>query len=99
MILSVVVLPLQNFATGVLADVIRRQPASAERTTFVWTLAVGPAMAKVTTVELRNGLLIVRAKDARWAREVERARDTILPRVRLFLGADGLRDLRVVTID
>ncbi len=55
-------------------------------------------MAKVTTVELRNGLLIVRAKDARWAREVERARDTILPRVRLFLGADGLRDLRVVTI-
>ena len=95
MILFEVVLPLQNVVNGVLADVIRRQPSSAGRTTFVWTLVVGPAMAKATHVELFDGVLVVRARDERWAREVTRARDTILARLRTFLGSTAIDEVRV----
>ena len=44
--------PLQNFATGVLAEVIQRQPPSPARTTFAWTVAVGPALARSATATL-----------------------------------------------
>ena len=68
--------PLQNFATGVIADVIRRQPPSPARTTFAWTVAVGPALARSTTVTLIDQVLVVRSRDARWAKEIARASDT-----------------------
>ncbi len=89
-------LPLQNFSSSVLAGIIRRQPASKEKTTFAWTVAVGPALAKVTSVELRENVLIVRPRDPRWAREVERARETIVARLQHLLGEKALRDVRVV---
>jgi hypothetical protein len=95
MILSTVVLSVQKFAFSVLAEHIRRQPASKERTTFAWGIAVGPAVAKATTAELRHGILEVRARDLRWAKEVERAREMILDRVRLFLGSEPLREMNV----
>jgi predicted nucleic acid-binding Zn ribbon protein len=93
------VLPLQNFASGVLADMIRRQPESKARTAFAWTLAVGPAIAKVTTAELRDKVMVVWAKDPRWAREVDRSRETILARLRLYLGPEALRDIRILSSD
>jgi predicted nucleic acid-binding Zn ribbon protein len=88
-------LPLQGIATGVIAEIIRRQPASAEKTSFAWSVAVGPALARVTTVELRNHNLIVMARDARWQRELDRARDTILARIQLLLGADLVKGLHI----
>jgi hypothetical protein len=60
---------LQSFAPAVLAEIIRRQPASRQRTEFAWAVAVGPALARVTTVELRNHNIIVCARDAQWARD------------------------------
>lgn len=87
--------PFQSFATGVLADVIRRQPPSPARTAFAWSVAVGPALARVTSVDLDNGVLHVRPRDARWGREILRARDTILERIRLLLGRDTVADLIV----
>ena len=89
-------LPLQGFATGVIADVLRRQPSSPGKTQFVWTAAVGPALARATSaVELRDRVLYVTPKDARWAREIERAADTILARLKILLGADSVIDLQV----
>ncbi len=88
-------LPVQSIAAGVVADIIRRQPASQERTTFAWSVAVGPALARATTVELRNNNLIVTARDTRWAKELERARDTILVRVQLLLGRDAVKGLYI----
>lgn len=88
-------LPLHGFATGVVADLIRRQPPSPGKTTFVWATAVGPALARAATVELRDRILYVTPKDARWAREIERAADTILARVQILLGADGVIDVQV----
>jgi hypothetical protein len=90
------VVPLQSFASGVLAEIIRRQPASKERTTFAWSVAVGPAVARATSVELDGRLLLVRARDPRWAREVERARQTVVARLQHLLGADAVADLRVL---
>ena len=88
-------LPLQSFATTVVADVIRRQPLSPAKITFAWTVAVGPAIARATSVDLRDAVLCVTPKDARWATEVERAAPTILKRVQVLLGADVITDLRV----
>ena len=88
-------LPVQGIATRVIAEIIRRQPPSPEKTSFAWSVAVGPALARVTTVELRNHNLIVVARDARWQRELERARETILARVQLLLGADLVKGLHI----
>jgi hypothetical protein len=90
------VLPLQSLAPGVLAEIIRRQPASKERTAFAWSVAVGPAIARATSVELSGQLLIVRARDARWAREVDRARPTVVARLQQLLGPTAVVDLRVL---
>ena len=77
-----------------LAEIVRRQPASRERTVFAWSVAVGPALARATTVELRDGVLRVTAKDPRWTRELERASATILARLQVMLGNE-LHELRV----
>jgi len=88
-------LPVQTIATGVIAEIIRRQPPSPEKAAFAWSVAVGPALARATTVELRNHNLVVMARDTRWQRELERARDTILARVQLLLGKDVVKGLYI----
>jgi predicted nucleic acid-binding Zn ribbon protein len=85
----------QSFAPAVLAALIRRQPASAERTAFAWSVAVGPALARVTSVEIRNHNLIVSARDVQWARELERSRETILLRVQHLLGKDTVKGMYI----
>jgi predicted nucleic acid-binding Zn ribbon protein len=83
-------IPLQSFATKVLADLIRGQPASQERTAFAWQVAVGPALARSTSVELHGAVLTVRARDPRWAQEVVRASEVILQRLQYLLGDPGV---------
>ena len=90
-------MPLQNFATGVVAEVLRRQPASPGRTTFAWTIAVGPALARSTTVRLTGEVLTVRARDPRWAGEIERAADTILKRMQHLLGRESVSRIEVIS--
>jgi hypothetical protein len=86
-------LPIQSFSTGMLAEIIRRQPASKEKTRFVWQLIAGAALARVTTVELVDGVLKVRCVDERWLSEVARAKPMILARLQQLLGADAVRRL------
>ena len=82
-------IPINHFGAGVLAEIVRRQPASKERTAFAWQLAVGPALARATTVELaEGGVLTVRAGDQRWLAEVERAREVVLQKMQHLLGRD-----------
>jgi Dna[CI] antecedent, DciA len=90
-----VMIPLQNFSSGVLAEIIRRQPASKDRTNFAWQLAVGQALARATTVELKEGVLTVRAVDRRWIREIERALDSVIEKMQQLLGKDQVA--RIVT--
>jgi len=76
--------------TDALASILRRAPLTPEKVAFSWRTAVGPAVDKVTTVELHDGVLYVRAKDAAWQREVERSAALIRSRL------DGLLGDRVV---
>ena len=85
--------PIQEFGSGVLAQLIRHQPPSRARTEFAWQLAVGPALARVTTVSLEDGVLEVRATDARWLKEIDRARLTILPKLQQLLGESTVRKI------
>jgi predicted nucleic acid-binding Zn ribbon protein len=88
-------LPIQRFSSSVIADVIRRQPASPARTTLAWQLAVGTVLARATTVELSEGVLTVHSPDPRWALEITRARDVVLGRVQHYLGAAHVKTLRI----
>jgi predicted nucleic acid-binding Zn ribbon protein len=81
---------IQTFASGVLAEVVRRQPASPARTTLAWQLAVGPALARMTSVELEGTTLRVNATDARWLKEIERARAVILQKLQHVLGPEAV---------
>lgn len=87
--------PLQSFSSGVIAEIVRRQPASKERTNFAWQLAVGPALARATTVELTDGVLTVRAVDRRWIQEIDRAKLNVMLRMQNILGSDQVT--RIVT--
>ena len=81
-------IPLQSFSSAVLAELVRRQPASPARTSFAWQVAVGPALARTTTVELVDGALHVRARDPRWLKEIGAMRQQILLRLQHLLGPE-----------
>ena len=83
-------LPIQTFSGSVLAEIVRRQPSSPARTTFAWQLAVGSTLARLTSVQLEGTTLRVSAADARWLKEIERARATILPKLQHLLGTDTI---------
>jgi predicted nucleic acid-binding Zn ribbon protein len=88
-------LPIQQLATSVLGEIIRRQPPSEGRTTFAWQIAVGTALARATTVRLVNGVLIVSASDRRWITEIKAARDIVLRRVQALLGPEAVTKIRI----
>jgi predicted nucleic acid-binding Zn ribbon protein len=91
-------IPLNNFAAGVLAEIVQRQPASKERTAFAWQLAVGPALARATSVELDGaGVLTVRSLDPRWAAEIDRARESVLLKMQHLLGRDQITRIKTRT--
>jgi hypothetical protein len=69
-----------------LAEVLRKAPLTPEKVAFAWRSAVGPAVDKATTVDLRDGILHVRARDASWQREVERSAGLIRSRLTALLG-------------
>lgn len=87
--------PFQSFAAGVIAGAIRKQPPSPARTEFAWSVAAGPAMARAATVATRDGVLLVTPKDARWAREIERAVPTLLARLQALVGPAEVTSLRI----
>jgi predicted nucleic acid-binding Zn ribbon protein len=80
---------LADWPVGVRAA-LYGQPPSPARTTFVWQLAVGPALARVTSVEMEGTTLRVRSADERWLKEIDRARAIILPKVQHLLGHDSV---------
>ena len=84
-------IPVQDFMPAALAAILRKAPLTPEKVTFAWRSAVGPAVDRVTAVELRDGVLRVVAKDAVWQREVERSAAVIRARLETLLGKDVVR--------
>jgi len=90
------VIPVNQFMPDALAAVLRRAPLTPEKVAFSWRTAVGPAVDKVTAVELRDGVLYVRAKDAAWRREIERSAALIRSRLDGLLGEHVVRRVEIV---
>ena len=89
------VVPVQAVLPDVVADLIRKSPLSQEKVVFAWSAAVGPAVARATTVTLRNGVLHVGARDSAWQREVTRSRSLIVGRLEKYLGPGVVHTLKV----
>jgi len=85
---------IQTFAGSVLAQIVRRQAPSAGRTNFAWQLAVGPALARATSVALEGTVLTVHSTDPRWLKEIDRAASVILPKLQQLLGDDQITKIR-----
>ncbi len=91
-------IPLQGFGPSLLTDMLRRQPLSPGKVTLAWQIAVGAQIARATEIQLEQigelspakCVLHVRARDARWARELERARATVIERLKPLLGIEKL---------
>lgn len=83
---------------GALTEILRRAPLTPEKVAFSWRTAVGPAVDKVTTVALHNGVLYVRARDASWQREIERSAALIRSRLDGLLGDRVVRRIEVAPI-
>jgi hypothetical protein len=81
-----------------LAAVLRLAPLTPEKVVFSWRAAVGPAVDKVTSVELRHDVLYVRARDAAWQREIERSAPLIRSRLDGLLGDRVVRRIEVVLL-
>jgi predicted nucleic acid-binding Zn ribbon protein len=88
-------IPVQHFSTSVLAQIVRRQPPSQARTNFAWQLAVGQAVSRATTVELKDGVLSVRAVDRRWIHEIDPMRATVLDKLQQLLGKEQVRRIEL----
>ncbi len=79
----------------VLPALLSRAPLTPEKVRFVWGLAVGPAIARATTVSLEGSRLVVHTSDRAWRREVERSTPLILGRVQQLLGARDVEAIHV----
>lgn len=79
-----------------LAELLRKAPLTPEKVAFAWRSAVGPAVDKNTSIDLREGVLHVRARDPRWRREVERSSGLIRSRLAALLG-DVVRSLEITS--
>jgi predicted nucleic acid-binding Zn ribbon protein len=86
---------LQRSADHALRALLVSQPHSPAKVSFAWAMAAGPAVARATTVDCRNGLVVVTARTPAWAREVRRNRPILVERLRQFLGRDVVTDVRV----
>lgn len=87
--------PVHQVMPGALAAILRKAPLTPEKVAFAWRTAVGPAVDRVTSIELKGRVLHVRAKDAAWQREVERSAALIRTRLGALLGDDVVRGLDV----
>jgi hypothetical protein len=88
--------PVHRAIPGALTAMLRNAPLTPEKVAFAWRAAVGPAVEKATTIELKGRVLEVRAKDPVWQREVGRSAGVIRARLQTLLGNDVVTSLDVV---
>lgn len=95
MLSSHVVIPVSRVMPEALADILRKAPLTPDKVAFAWRTTVGPAVDRVTAVELKGYVLHVRTKDAAWQREIEHSAGLIRVRLATLLGKDIVRGLDV----
>jgi predicted nucleic acid-binding Zn ribbon protein len=86
---------LTHAAPGALMQLLRDAPLSSGKVGFAWRAAVGPAVARATSIRLEGAVLLVDATTPQWAREVARSAPTILHRLQEWLGAAAVERIEV----
>jgi hypothetical protein len=77
---------------AVVAEIIRKAPLTDEKVTFAWRLAVGPALAKATTVRLgADGTLYLSAESKAWSDSIRASVGLIRSRLAHYLGDDAVK--------
>ena len=79
-------IPVQHVIPGALASVLRLAPLTPEKVAFAWRTAVGAAVDRASSVELRDSTLVVVVKNEQWRHEVARSSALIRSRVNFVLG-------------
>ncbi len=90
--------PLTHALPGALRYLLHDLPLSEGKVGFAWGAAVGPAVARATTVKLENGVLIVETTSAQWTREIKRSSPVILKRLQSLLGDETIERIEVRSI-
>jgi hypothetical protein len=80
-------------------ELVRGQPTTQAKVDFAWRTAVGPAVARASSVSLdAEGTLIVRADDDRWRHEIAQSLPLVRSRLEVLLG-DALKAIVVRSAD
>jgi hypothetical protein len=87
--------PISHVVPAALMELLRTTPLSSGKVGFAWKTAVGPALDRVTSVRLENGVLIVETRGPQWSREIIRSRGVILARLKTFLGEGSVQRIDV----
>jgi len=89
--------PINEFLPAALAAIMRKAPLSPGKIKLAWKIAVGPALDRVTTVQLAaEGVLEVKATDSHWRREIRRLTPLILRHLDNQLGTGTVAHIKVV---
>ena len=88
-------IPVHQIMPQALAVVLREAPLTSDKIAFAWRTAVGPAVERVTTIELKGQILHVQTRDAAWRREIERSAGIVCRKLKTLLGDDVVRGLEV----
>jgi hypothetical protein len=87
---------LHTVVPRALTQLFSRGPMSQGKLEVAWRVAVGDALARVSTVRLgADGDVEVQAADQRWHKELKRSSSMILSRLTILLGRDAVRRLVV----
>lgn len=90
-------IPVHRFMPNALAAILSSAPLTPEKVAFAWRAAVGPSLDNATSVELRDGVLRVCARDRAWQREIEHSAGLIRTRLDAMLGEGVVRYIDVRT--
>jgi predicted nucleic acid-binding Zn ribbon protein len=87
-----VVIKANQVMPAVVAEVVRKAPLSDAKVTFAWRLAVGPAVARATSVRLGDdGTLYLKADSQAWNDSVRASVGMIRSRLAHYLGEETVK--------
>ena len=87
---------LHSVVPRALTELFRQGPLSQGKLEVAWRVAVGDALARVTSVRLQpNGMVEVQTADQRWNAELKRSSSMILTRLIGMLGTGSVSRLVV----
>jgi predicted nucleic acid-binding Zn ribbon protein len=80
---------------AVVEDVVRKAPLTADKVTFAWRVAVGPAVGKASSARLgENGTLYITCDSPAWTAAVRKSTSLIHQRLETLLGAGTVKAIQ-----